>query len=254
MSELPFPARWLLSPDHVEVVHLHIGAAAPGAEESLTAEERARAARFLFERDRLRYVNARAAVRQILASCLGIRAAAVRLTYGEHGKPALPPGTPPIRFNVSHSGDRALVAVALGRELGVDLEVVRHDLDHEGIARDYFTPGERAAIARCPGPERALAFFRCWVAKEAFLKARGVGLSAPLEAFEVDPCAGAEALRWSSLDPDGRSWRVVPLQARPGHVAALACEAGEWRARHWEGLDSAPGAPLALPRLPDGGC
>lgn len=250
MSESPFPPRCVVDARHVEIVHLHIGAPSAGAEESLSAEERARGARFLFQRDRDRYVNARAALRQILGACLGLAPCAVRFTYGVHGKPALATGGAPIRFNLSHSGDRALVAVALGREIGVDLEAVRQDVDHEGIARDNFTPYECAAIATHPGPERAAAFFRCWVAKEAYLKARGEGLSAPLSAFEVDPSAPADALRWSTLDTDGRTWRVVPLRAEPDHVAALACEAGDWRPRHWNGLESQAAPRLPLARAP----
>lgn len=248
MPDLPFPPRCIIDAHHVEIVHLHIGATTPGAEESLSAEERARAARFVFQRDRVRYVNARAALREILGSCLGIAASAVHLTYGAHGKPALAAVGTPIRFNLSHSGDYALVAIALCRDLGIDVERVRQDIDREGIARDNFTHGECRAIETVPSSERVVAFFRCWVAKEAYLKARGDGLSAPLAAFEVDPSAGAEALRWTSLDTDGRTWRVVPLQAAPGHVAALACEAGDWRPRQWNGLESTPGARLPLAR------
>lgn len=253
MPPIPFPARWVLDAEHVEVIHLDIGATSPGAAETLSEEERARAARFVFERDRGRYVNARAAARQVLGACLGIAASAVRFTYGEHGKPALGSPGPPIRFNLSHSGDRAVVAVALGREVGVDLEGVRDDLDHSGIARGYFTPRERAAIESRTGPERAVAFFRCWVAKESYLKARGDGLSASLSAFEVDGSAHGDALRWSSLDTDGRRWRVVPLPAAAGHVAALACEAGDWRSRHWAGAEGAAGSDLPLAREPDPG-
>lgn len=244
MTATPFPPRWTLDARHVEIVHLDIGEGSPGAGQLLSEEERARAARFVFERDRVRYVNARAAVRQVLGACLGIAASAVRLTYGAHGKPAVATYGVPVRFNLSHSGDRALVAVALGREVGVDLEGVRDDLDHAAIARGYFTARERTDIEARTGPERALAFFRCWVAKESYLKARGDGLSASLSAFEVDASAHADALRWSSLD-DGRRWRVASIPAGADHVAALACEAGDWRPRHWAGVEGA-----ATPRLP----
>jgi 4'-phosphopantetheinyl transferase len=241
-----FPARPRLEPDTVEVIHLAIGEPARG-EARLSEDERARAARFVFDRDRIRYTNARTGLRQVLGACLGIAPAAVRLTYGPRGKPQLVSAAGGIRFNLSHSGDRAIVAVALGAEVGVDIERVRDDLDHAGLAESFFTVRERAEIAARPAPACAAAFFRCWVAKESYLKALGEGLIAPLDALGVDPAARPDTIRWTAVDTDARAWDIELLPATPGHVAALACRAGAWRIRHWNGFtdEEGPDAPGA---------
>lgn len=245
MSESPrkgLPPSCPLTSAVVEVVELDIGRAA-GAERTswLSAAERERADRFAFERDRSRYVCARASLRQVLGACLGVHPARVTLVQGPHGKPALAAAHRPLGFNLSHSGDRALVAVALGREVGVDLEQIRADIDLLGIARSYFTQGEARELASTPAPEQPAAFFRLWTAKESYLKARGEGLTTPLDGFELeDQGPRPFTLRWSRLDPPGSVWRIVPLDLGAGWTAALTCEGTEWSVRRWRGI--APGA------------
>jgi 4'-phosphopantetheinyl transferase len=205
------------------------------AEAALTPDERARAQRFHFERDRGRFMRARAGLRSILGACLGLEPASVPLRLGPGGKPEVDVARAPLRFNLSHSGERALVAVALGREVGVDLELMRDGVDHLSMAERFFTAGEQAAISQS---ERGTldAFYRCWVAKESYLKARGEGLASPLDAFEVDPYAPTGSLRWSSLDGNPRRWRIEQIDVGDGYAGAVTCEEGAWTLRHWIGL------------------
>jgi len=234
-----FPPRLDVEATRVEVVELGIDAPAdPEAEATLAPEERERARRFLFERDRSRFTAARAGLRAVLGACLGLEPASVPLRVRLGGKPELDVADTALRFNLSHSGERALVAVALGRDVGVDVELLR-DIDHLSMAQRFFTRGEQAAIAASArGP--LLGFYRCWVAKESYLKARGEGLASPLDAFEVDPDAPAGCLRWSALDEDPRRWRLEQLDVGDGYAAAVTCEEGNWTLRRWRGIPVRP--------------
>lgn len=238
MPRIRFPPRFAVDAGHVEVVNVEIDhPPEAGAEAALSLEERARAARFVFERDRARFVNTRAGLRTVLAACMGVEPASVMLCRGPRGKPALAPACASLRFNVSHSAGRALVAVALGREVGVDIELVQGGIDRLGIARSFFTRGEQATIEREPERERIAAFHRCWVAKESYLKARGDGLASPLDAFEIDASGG---LRWSTLGEDPHRWRIERLDVGDGYAAALTCEDGDWSPRLWHSCTDCP--------------
>jgi 4'-phosphopantetheinyl transferase len=125
-----------------------------------------------------------------------------------HGKPRLA-GRPDLDFSISHSGGLALIAVARGRRVGVDVERVRRRTDVLAIARGSLSARERHAI-ECPGTDEARreAFFRCWTRKEAYLKAVGVGLAGGLD---TDP-------------EEARGWQIRSLSAPPGYMAAVAAE------------------------------
>jgi 4'-phosphopantetheinyl transferase len=185
----------------------------PGA---LSDEERARAARFVFERDRAHYTFHHAALRGVLARYAGVPPRDVPLITRESGKPALACG--PWRFNLSHSGPAALVAVAGGREVGVDIERLRPMPDALAIAGRFFAPAEFGALAARYGAEPEPAFFSCWTRKEAFIKATGEGLQRDLHSFEVpvDPAASGP---WRI-----NGWTVTGLPPVPGYACAVACE------------------------------
>ena len=158
----------------------------------LSEDERQRAIRYRFDRDRLRYTIARGMLRRILAAYLGRPPAELKFGYGERGKPFLQlteSGSGArgrsLEFNLSHSGELALFAVASGRAIGVDVEQERALEDWAAIAERFFAAGEQAAIARLPQKERQRAFFDCWARKEAYIKAVGDGLAIPLDGFEV---------------------------------------------------------------------
>ena len=174
----------------------------------LDAEEQARCARFHFERDRRRFTVAHAALNRLLARALG--GPRGPLLIGAEGKPRLASGN--LQFNLSHSGERALVALTRGPELGVDVEEMLPSRDLAALARRFFAPEEVRFLA--PAFDLA-AFYRVWSRKEAYLKARGDGLTHPLHAFDVSTgLVAADAARWALRD----------LQAPPGYAAALCVE------------------------------
>ena len=210
------------------------------ARRRLADDERARADRFRFDRHRRRFTIGRAALRELLAGYLRCAPEAVRFTYGEKGKPSLAPPAErvggPLRFNLSNSHELALAAVAVGVEVGVDVERLRPMPDGLRIAERYFSAAERAALAALPEDERDAAFFNGWTRKEAYLKAIGDGLTVPLDRFDVTLAPGAPA-RILALAGDAAAaarWSLLHLRPAAGYVGALALpEPGPWRLRGW---------------------
>ena len=196
--------------------------------ELLSDDEKHRADRFVFDRDRNRWIVARGVLRHLLARYCGVAPVAIAFHYASAGKPAIAPGvaaTARVTFNLAHSRDRALLAVACDREIGVDLEHVRDDFDPLPIARRYFFGAELAAIQAAPSASQRDAFFRHWVAKEAVLKASGAGLSLPLDSFGVTFNSDGSIARVRSTDSaaldDALVVRMLPLEdSWHGGVAA----------------------------------
>jgi len=191
----------------------------------LTDEERDRARRFVFDRDRDRFIGARACLRQLLAARLGTPPDSVELVYGARGKPALAPGYADtgLRFNVSHCDDLTLYAFSCGREIGIDVEAVRPIGDADDIAARFFSQRENRAYRALEPSDRPLGFFQCWTRKEAFIKALGDGLSYPLDRFDVSLTPGepAQILRVEDTPGDRCGWRLESWSPAPGFVAAV---------------------------------
>lgn len=194
----------------------------------LSDEERDRARRFAFDRDRQRFVVARGVLRGLLAARLGVRAQAVELVYGERGKPALAPrfAASGLRFNVSHCEDVAVYGFSSGGEVGVDVEAVRAMPDADDVATRVFSGRENAAYRALDRRDRPLGFFQCWTRKEAFIKALGHGMYYPLDRFDVSLAPGepAELLRVEQSPEDRRRWRMTGFFPVPGFVAAVVAE------------------------------
>jgi 4'-phosphopantetheinyl transferase len=198
----------------------------------LIADERARAARFHFERDRHRWTVARARLRLLLARYLGGPPDRFRFALGAHGKPALArPEDTDLRFNVSHSRGLALYAVSRGREVGVDVEGLRADFATDEIAERFFSPAERRALRAVPPELRCEAFFACWSRKEAYIKARGLGLAIPLDAFDVSLAPHEPAALLATRDEPGETvrWSLEALTPGPGFAGAVVAEGHGWR-------------------------
>ncbi len=219
------PPQLVLERDHVHVWRAWLDHE-PGCGDSfratLSPDERARADRFRFDRDRARFVAGRAALRMILGRYLRREPAALRFGYGPQGKPFLAdaPGAD-LRFNLSHSYGLALYAVARGRDVGIDVEKIDPRLEN-GIAEQFFSPREVAALRSLPSAGQTEAFFACWTRKEAYAKARGEGLRLRLDQFEVSLGESAALLR-SDEDPgDTRRWRLEALSPGSGYAAAIA--------------------------------
>jgi 4'-phosphopantetheinyl transferase len=199
--------------------------------ETLSADERARADRFLFYRDRRRFIVGRGALRILLGSYAEFEPSFLQLGQGEYGKPLLknpPPGG--LRFNISHSGGLGLFAFVKGREVGVDLEFIRPMPDADAVSERFFSPRERAVLRDCPQAQKSEAFFRCWTRKEAFIKAIGQGLSHPLDRFDVSLAPG-ESARFLAIDEDTKiasRWLLRELNPAPGYLGALAIEGRDW--------------------------
>jgi len=205
---------------HVWRVPLDVGEADVAAHRALLSEdERAKADRFYFDRDRRKYTVARGTLRTLLARYFSSDPRAFTFAYGERGKPSIEGD---VRFNVSHSGEVALLAFARGVELGVDVEQVRADIDIPGLARISFSPEERAALFACPVEERLTAFYALWTRKEAYIKAIGLGLAMPLDGFTVTCTPEATLVRVESDPREAAHWRMWSFDAGADYPCALA--------------------------------
>jgi 4'-phosphopantetheinyl transferase len=238
--ELP-PDDLALRGEQVHVWRVLLDSRAPDAprlEQFLSEHERRRAARYRVLRDRQHFTVARAALRAILGAYLHLDPWQVQFGEGVHGKPALAGkhDASQIRFNMSHSGGVALCAIAYGRAVGIDVERIRLDLDVEQIAEEFFSLQEVAALRRVPSEHRIRAFFTCWVRKEAYIKAKGEGLSLPLDSFTVSlsPREEAALLHVAGNPAESSAWSFRDLDADPLCAAALVVEAGQCLLRQWE--------------------
>lgn len=194
----------------------------------LSEEEQARAERFIYSRDAYRFAASRALLRIVLAAYARCVPRDLVFGYATNGKPFLPQGGQ-LRFNLSHSDDRALIGVTLGREIGVDVEKIRDDLEVEQIARLFFSKAEQSALSTLPVPRRLRAFYDCWTRKEAFIKARGEGLSLPLDRFDVS-LLPEEPARLLATRPDAHEaadWEMFALSFDEGYAAAVTTQTGK---------------------------
>ena len=191
-------------------------------ESLLSPDERKRAVRFYFDIDRARFIAARGRLRQILATYLSSDPAALVFSYNAHGKPFL--DGQELRFNLSHSGTKAVYAIAQGRELGVDIERIQPEFAKERIPEMFFSPGEAAALRSLPSDAQTEAFFRCWTRKEAYVKARAEGLSMALDSFDVSlgPDEPARFLR------NGEGWSIYSFRVEPDYLGAIVAEGTGW--------------------------
>jgi 4'-phosphopantetheinyl transferase len=210
---------------------------------TLTADERARAARFYFEKDREHFIIARGVLRNILSRYLQIAPERIRFHYLSHGKPAVAwqnasvsGGGKMLSFNVSHSHGLALYAVTHGREVGIDVEYIRPNLDSLGIAERFFSSQEVADLLTLPTAHQHRAFFTCWTRKEAFVKAKGGGLSIPLGQFDVSLLPDQPAqLRETKWNPqEAKCWSLKELHPGEGYVGALVVESPPETFETWD--------------------
>ncbi|WP_459855300.1 4'-phosphopantetheinyl transferase family protein [Humidesulfovibrio idahonensis] len=179
--------------------------------------EAKRAAAFVREVDRRRFVLAHAALRIILAAQTKTTPARIAYRFNAHGKPSLVQGGS--EFNLSHAGDWILVAVSVSGPVGIDVEPLRVLPDADALVERFFAPEERSAYLACSEPDRARAFFTLWTRKEAYAKALGQGLGLGFDAFAVGLDSPARVLRPHVSSPDLDLWDIP---APKGYVGALA--------------------------------
>jgi len=240
----PLPARQpSLGPTDVHVWRAVLEQPPPAVidfRQLLSADERARADHFHFERDRRHFTVARGVLRNLLGRYLGINAADLRFAYTEYGKPYLEPAPPnqtrALKFNLAHAGDLAVYAITTIGDIGVDLERLNPDFAGAEIAQRFFSPTEIASLEQLPAPVRRLAFFNCWTRKEAFIKAKGLGLSLALDQFDVTlaPAEKAMLLRTRWDQDEAERWSLRALELGPDYVGAVALEGHHWQLSCWE--------------------
>lgn len=225
------PEKIILGSNEVHVWRASLDESPPQVEcfrRNLAPDEQKRADRFYFQRDRRRFITAHGVLRDILGRYLNMAPRYLSFLYSSHGKPALAweSGGNAIRFNMSHSRGVALYAVTRDREVGIDLEFIRRDLGADQIAERFFSRRETATLRALPTPLREYAFFLCWTRKEAYIKARGDGLSLPLDHFDVSLIPGEPAalLNTHPDSDEALGWSLEDLQLASDYVAALALE------------------------------
>jgi 4'-phosphopantetheinyl transferase len=199
----------------------------------LSAEEKSRAAKFVFAVDRDHFIAARGILRELLAKYLHDSPSAVKFAYGKQGKPSLssPDLDCSLHFNLSHSRGLAAYVFSVRREVGVDLEPIRSDFVTEDIAERFFSPAEIKELASLPHPLKAKGFFQCWTRKEGYIKARGEGLQIPLDSFSVTLTPGEPEHLQSA---DSARWSLRAFQPTEGYAGAVVGEGRGWDLRYWQ--------------------
>jgi 4'-phosphopantetheinyl transferase len=244
----PIRCKWLLPSAHVTLapgeIHLWLAslqlnsASMQRRWRTLDGDERARALRFHFMKDRGDFTAARGILRDILSRYLGRPASKLRFHYGESGKPELraKTGERKLNFNTSHSHGLAVYAVTLGAEVGVDLEKVRSAVLRDSVPERFFSLSEATELRSLPRRLQPRSFFQTWTQKEALAKAQGQGLARSLEMSpgresRIDPTIPTSA--------DSRSWSTLPLSPAPGYIGAIASnhEIGHLRFWRWQESD-----------------
>lgn len=201
-------------------------------ESALSADESQRASRFHFETDRQRYIVAHASLSGILAHYLQCEPHVLKFSANDYGKPFLPDHN--IEFNLSHSGDFALVAVARGRRVGVDVEFAREEGELVNLATRYFSPREGSELMALPPGQRTRGFFHGWTRKEAYIKAQGLGLSLPLDSFDVSLGEPAVLHATRPDTSEAARWSLHSIEVGSNYTAALAVEGEGLEIRYWD--------------------
>jgi 4'-phosphopantetheinyl transferase len=224
----------------------------------LSPDEVARADQFHFDIDRNHFIVGRALLRIILGRYLRVDPAELRFGCGSHGKPSLADtfkGGLGVNFNLAHSGELAIYGITLGRQIGIDLEEIRPEFAGEEIAKRFFSSSEVARLFSLPAVARGKAFFDCWTRKEAFIKAKGGGLSIALDQFDVTLGAEEPALllrtAWDENEAD--RWSLKSISVDPDYAAAVAVEGRDLVLSCWS-IGSMPDVEQGLlysSRLPD---
>jgi 4'-phosphopantetheinyl transferase len=228
-----------IAPDEVHLWRVDLEAIA-GNEAHWTAiisdDERARGARFHFPIHRQYFIAGRAVLRRILAAYLSTDPKELTFSYSTKSKPALAGAhANRISFNVSHSGEIALIAVTQNHQIGVDVELIRRDFDTAAIATRFFSEAEQEQLAALPSERRHETFFLCWTRKEAYIKATGEGLSLPLRQFDVSIAPHSQnALLATRPDAaESKRWSLRDVAVKAEYVGAVCVSGNDWKLVDW---------------------
>ena len=230
-----------LTEDEVHVWRVstkHAASEANGLLATLQPEERSRAERFRFERDRKKFIYIHGTLRIALGRYLQVEPDQLRYLYTCYGKPYLADqgkSSAELHFNISCSKDYALFAFAR-RQIGIDIEHMRPGVAADDVAERFFSKHEVDELRRLPRTLQDEAFLNCWTRKEAYIKARGEGLSIALDLFEVSLIPGQPAALLSSKSQpdDVERWSLRSLVPGPDYISAVAVERTGWKLKCWE--------------------
>ncbi|HET6142480.1 MAG TPA: 4'-phosphopantetheinyl transferase superfamily protein [Candidatus Acidoferrales bacterium] len=207
-------------------------------ESLLSSDEKARAHRFHFARDRNRYVVARGLLRELLGAYVQQAPGSLEFCYAQYGKPFLAGenAASGFSFNLSHSGDVVGYAIAKDRNLGIDVEQKRVDAAGDEIAQRYFSAREISDLRTLSTSDEVEGFFNCWTRKEAYLKATGMGLQVALDRFAVSLAPGQPAQFLSGVET---KWQITAHCPAEGYAAAVvydgaSCAIRYFSAENWE--------------------
>ncbi len=217
---------------HSSEVHIHridINSAKhfiPQLEQTLTAEEKSRILKFIFEKDRIIQTLSRAILKDILGRYLSIKPAGVSILNDEYGKPFIDHTLNPdnITFNLSHSGNMILYAVSRNRNVGIDVELIKEIDSIDDLIKQNFSQDETGTLLQLTGRDKTDAFYSCWTRKEAYVKAMGKGLSYPLDKFTVSVFHGEDNSLLHDENNDVSQWTLKEIPSYPGYAAAAAVE------------------------------
>ncbi len=231
MTQTRFSSQGELPIDHVDVdlvetAKIDVAALEPSYRQLITPDENERMARFVFERDRRQFLITRALVRTMLSRYAEVAPSDWRFITNQYGRPEVldrPAGVADLRFNLSHTTGLIACAVAVGREVGIDVESLEREVTHDIPAR-FFAPSEVADLRGLPEADQPRVFFDYWTLKEAYIKARGMGLSLPLSdfAFCLRPPALPTITFDAALEDDPSSWQFYQASPTPAHRLGLA--------------------------------
>lgn len=192
---------------------------------TLSGEDRHKVDRLVTSRLQKRATASRGTLRHLLGQYLDQDAGAIELMTGAQGKPHLAPESGrALSFNLSHTADEGILAVASEGTLGIDLERIRPEIDIERLSRRVFSPIEQDSFSAIPSDQRRISFFHVWTCKEAFLKAHGGGLTVPLNAFdvEVDPDQEAKLIETRLPGDERAGWHLKVIDVEEGLRSAIA--------------------------------
>ncbi len=204
----------------------------------LTDEEVARAERFYFEKGRHGYIVTHGILRILLGRYLDVDPRQLRFGTNSYGKPSVenPARGTQLHFNLSHTHELVVFAFTYLGEVGIDIEYMRTNVEYETLAKHFFSPLENAVLHNLPEDMKQEAFFNCWTRKEAYIKARGMGLSLPLDLFDVSLKPGEPAALLGSREngQEVARWTFQAMMMPPDYAGALAVEGHGWHAHYWQ--------------------
>ncbi len=206
----------------------------------LSSEEVKRADHFHFQKDRKRYIVSHGILREIINRYTAKNPACLSFVHNAFGKPflSLVDNNTGLSFNLSHSHDMVVYAFTLKRQIGIDVEFVRLDLDKDSIAEYSFSSREVVQLQSLPDELQTKGFYNCWTRKEAFIKAKGGGMSIPLDRFDISLVPGQPVclLRTQWDNNEANRWSLHDLNVGKDYAAAVAVEGRGWKLKYWDWL------------------